>query len=94
MSAYRDDEQAQINDWAKRVAEAVPYPFQFVLPDIERFFQAGGDEDLFSRLERVAKEKHHNLLSLITVVVDCRLIQRPIKINYDKLNGILGIIQE
>lgn len=69
-------ESLTIERWAIRVQTICPITYGNALLLVERFYLAGGDEALFTKLERCALEKGHDLSNLLLIIDDCNLLNR------------------
>jgi hypothetical protein len=80
-------ESLTIERWAIRVQTICPTTYGNALLLVERFYLRGGDETQFTKLERCALEKGHDLSRLLTIIDDCNLLQRKVTGNINWLFG-------
>lgn len=73
---YRGVDDITRERWAIRLATLSPTTPSNAEALIFQFHSAGGDQELFDKIERVALEKGHDLATLIARVVDLKLIAR------------------
>lgn len=75
-AVWLTSEQIEIEKLAIRLASVSPLTFGNAVLILKRFYVAGGDEELFTKLQRVALEKGHDLAQLLCIIDDCNLLQR------------------
>lgn len=70
LAGLPTDEALLIERWAIRVATITPVTVEIALPTVRRFRLAGGDEEIFKKLEQHVCRSGNSFIQLLGLVAD------------------------
>lgn len=79
MAVWETEESIMLERWAIRLRTITPMRHGNAVLLVEKFYLAGGDEDLFTQMEKVSIEKGHDLARLIGIVLDCGFLSYRVR---------------